>query len=397
MATLWVCEGYEKAFNRKISAYTDKLEDIQAQYTKSMKYVNSYTGDSQVDNTCVYLKKRKKALQASIDEAEALKKRVNSYASTVLAADRTVADSVHKKAYSFYQKKGIGPRSDAWYDKAGYTIQTTAEDFYHDALGTAARIVDSIHEFYEENKYLINIGLDIVKLMGTVALFTTATLTGPIGIACAIGATWAATKAVYELSSDTVAAIAWMDGDLELAEEYANRTLAGDLISFGEWLDETVGAPHVFEVVAKTAVFGFEACQFTASLVCIYENFRECFNLNKQLGSDNILNWTFVRNTSGRTWAECFNDKYMSKPFHPTRLLNPANWIKFAGKNAGFSLKMNVTTAPEIVWSFFDNWKKNKDVLLAYKESGWSAFWKLNPIVKERNKFKTAIEEIIME
>lgn len=397
MATLWVCEGYEKAFNRKISAYTSKLEDIQTQYTKSMSYISSYTGDSQVNNTCIYLKKRKKALQISIDEAEALKKRVNSYAYTVLAADRTVADSVHKKAYTFYQKKGIGPQSDTWRDRTGYTIRTAAEDFIHDALGTAAKIVDGIHEFYEEYKYLINIGLDLVKIAAAAALFTTASLTGPIGVACLIGATWAMSKAVYELSADTVAAAAWMDGDIEQAEEFANKTLSGDIISFGEWVDETVGTPHIFEVAAKTLTFGLEACQFTASLACLYNNFRETFNLDKQLGTDKNLNCTDLKNLAGRSWKQSLADWKKVKFWDKTRLANPVNWIKIAGSSAGFTLKMKADTLPKVAESFFGNWKKNKDVLLAYKESGWNAFWKLNPVVKEGSKFKTAIEEIIME
>lgn len=49
MATLWVRDGYQAEFERKISSYTSKITDISDQYYKASQIVSDYSGDSNVN------------------------------------------------------------------------------------------------------------------------------------------------------------------------------------------------------------------------------------------------------------------------------------------------------------------------------------------------------------
>ena len=42
MATLWVRDGYQAEFERKISSYTSKITDISDQYYKASQIVSDY-------------------------------------------------------------------------------------------------------------------------------------------------------------------------------------------------------------------------------------------------------------------------------------------------------------------------------------------------------------------
>ena len=72
MATLWVRDGYQAEFERKISSYTSKITDISDQYYKASQIVSDYSGDSNVNSSNVYLKKRRVALQDAVSAATAL-------------------------------------------------------------------------------------------------------------------------------------------------------------------------------------------------------------------------------------------------------------------------------------------------------------------------------------
>ena len=107
MATLWVRDGYQAEFERKISSYTSKITDISDQYYKASQIVSEYSGDSNVSSCNVYLKKRRSALQDAVSAATTLKKNANSYVDKVISADTTVSKSIHKESYAFYKKNKI--------------------------------------------------------------------------------------------------------------------------------------------------------------------------------------------------------------------------------------------------------------------------------------------------
>ncbi len=358
MSVLWVHDGYQKEFGRKISDYTSELSDIQKQYTKAYEYVSAYSGDSSISSSNIYLKKRKKDLQGAIDKANALKRNADNYVKAVVSADMSVSNSIHKKSYSFYKLKGIGPQSDSGWARAWNAITTTASDFWHDACGTAKRIIGEIKEFYEEYKYIFNIVFDILAIAAAVALFAVSGGTF-LGVVCAIGAIWATTKATYELVTDCMAVGAWIDGDIGRAEDLSNRTLTGDLISAGEWLDEKIGISF-FEPIVKVLTIGLEVCQFVATLMTLFNSFKDIFNLKLRADGKPL---TVLDHTHKATFAESVRDWRMTKwggtLGNGARFKSATNWLKFGAWGAKFSFEKNAKSGTEFALSIVENKEKN--------------------------------------
>ena len=213
MATLWIREGYQAEFERKICSYTDKITEINDQFYKTSKIIEVYSGDPNVNSCNVYLDKRRSDLSNALHSAEELKRKANSYVDQVIGADISVSKSIHKESYEFYQKKGIGPQNDSWGAHLWNSVKTTVSDFVHDVESTKNKIIQDIKEFYEKSKYIFNVIGDFLAVAAAVALFSLAATSGLIGILCLIGAIWATSKAMYELITDCLAVEAWLNGD----------------------------------------------------------------------------------------------------------------------------------------------------------------------------------------
>jgi len=349
MAVLWVLEGYQKGFERQLGSYVDEMEGIRNRYEDAGSGMSAYAGDSVVNNSDIYLKKRRAAISKNLEEADNLKAKTEKYVQSVISADRILAGSIHKKSYDFYQKTGIGPQKDNAWSRGWNTIKTTAEDFWRDAKGTAGRIVKDIKDFYEEKKYIINIVTDVLMVAGAIALFV---LAGPgiIGIICMIGAAYALSKALYETAADCMALEAWMNDDEAKAEDLAARTLRGDAVKAGEWLDQKMGTDF-FESSVKVVLAGLEVCQFVCEVVTIVNVVKTCFNLQGLKSLD-------LRNMTRRSWAQSINYAKMTN-WGTGRFLSVNNWVKFALTITGFSVASDAPNLTTTMSSIGENGGKN--------------------------------------
>lgn len=393
MAVLWVHEGYQKEFSRKINDYTAELSDIKSQYSKAYSQVSSYSSDSHISSCNTFLQKRQKDLQNAINKANNLKSHADSYASTVISADKRVSDSIHKRAYSFYKSKGIGPQSDNIIARGWNAITTTASDFWHDACSTAEKIVNGIKEFYDEYKYVFNVLFDILAVSAAVALFA---LSGGtlLGIICAVGATWATAKATYELITDCAAVEAWMEGDIARAEDLSNRTLAGDIVKAGEWLDGQLGT-HFFETTFKVILVGLEVCQFVATVMLVWEQFREIFNLKVRSDGkplkilDHRVKLTSQQRQVGWTMFKLGGTEGMG-----ARFASMTNWLKFGAWELKLSFSKDAKSFTEFTVSLFENRKKNSARIKAII-SDPKVILETMPGVPETTDFWNASQEIL--
>lgn len=371
MAVLWVHDGYQKAFDRKISSYTEKLEDIQKQYDNAMRLSQGYY-DSNISSCNIYLKKRKTAISNAINEAKDIQKSTNSYVSGVVSTDKNMSGTIRKDAYSFYEKKGIGPQKDSVIANSWYKITSSAEDMWTDTKDFFKNVVTDIKEFYEEHKYVINLIFDALALVGAILLFTVSA-GGFIGVLCIIGAIWATSKATTELIADSRALAAHNRGDEEKAEEYSNWTLTNAMVDFGASLDEAWGT-HFMETIMKGVTMGLECCEFVASMVLVFDSVKKIFGL-KDVKSLNL------KNCSKRTFKQNLNDLKMIEwggTKTTPRFKSAFNWTKFVGYNLGFSFAKD---APNLGKAF--EWKdtaKNLNHLRDFFSGKFSL--KLNPIVK---------------
>ena len=385
MATLWVRDGYQAEFERKISSYTSKITDISDQYYKASQIVSDYSGDSNVNSSNVYLKKRRVALQDAVSAATALKNAANSYVDKIISSDVVVSKSIHKESYAFYKRKGIGPQKDTWGARSWNSIKTTASDFWHDAKNTTKKIVQDIKDFYEEYKYIVNIVVDFLAVAAAIALFSLASVTGVIGVICLIGAIWATSKAIYELATDCLAAEAWLNGDEGKAEQLANRTLTGDIINAGEWLDEKLGTSF-FKTAFKTVLVGLEICEFVTEVVSLINVIKSCFNLTKLKQLD-------LKNLTQRSWKQSLHYAEMTNWMAPDCFGSALNWGKFALKMTGFSINISARNTNELFSSFVQNAEKNKSTIDKIKSGKW---FDVSAIGKISNGLSNDIVNIIM-
>lgn len=385
MATLWVRDGYQAEFERKISSYTSKITDISDQYYKASQIVSDYSGDSNVNSSNVYLKKRRVALQDAVSAATALKNAANSYVDKIISSDVAVSKSIHKESYAFYKRKGIGPQKDTWGARSWNSIKTTASDFWHDAKNTTKKIVQDIKDFYEEYKYIVNIVVDFLAVAAAIALFSLASVTGVIGVICLIGAIWATSKAIYELATDCLAAEAWLNGDEGKAEQLANRTLTGDIINAGDWLDEKLGTSF-FKTAFKTVLVGLEICEFVTEVVSLINVIKSCFNLTKLKQLD-------LKNLTQRSWKQSLHYAEMTNWMAPDRFGSTLNWVKFALRMTGFSINISARNTNELFSSFVQNAEKNKSTIDKIKSGKW---FDVSAIGKISNGLSNDIVNIIM-
>ena len=385
MATLWVRDGYQAEFERKISSYTSKITDISDQYYKASQIVSDYSGDSNVNSSNVYLKKRRVALQDAVSAATALKNAANSYVDKIISSDVAVSKSIHKESYAFYKRKGIGPQKDTWGARSWNSIKTTASDFWHDAKNTTKKIVQDIKDFYEEYKYIVNIVVDFLAVAAAIALFSLASVTGVIGVICLIGAIWATSKAIYELATDCLAAEAWLNGDEGKADQLANRTLTGDIINAGEWLDEKLGTSF-FKTAFKTVLVGLEICEFVTEVVSLINVIKSCFNLTKLKQLD-------LKNLTQRSWKQSLHYAEMTNWMAPDRFGSTLNWVKFALRMTGFSINISARNTNELFSSFVQNAEKNKSTIDKIKSGKW---FDVSAIGKISNGLSNDIVNIIM-
>lgn len=385
MATLWVRDGYQAEFERKINSYTTKITDISDQYYKASRIVSDYSGDSNVNSCNVYLKKRRAALQDAVSSAVELRKKANNYVDRVIDADTAVSKSIHKESYAFYKKKGIGPQKDSWGGRAWNSIKTTASDFWHDAKNTTKKIVQDIKDFYEEYKYIVNIVVDFLAVAAAVALFSLVSLVPGIGLICLIGATWATSKAIYELATDCLAAEAWLNGDEAKAEQLASRTLTGDIINVGEWLDEKLGISF-FENTFKVVLIGLEICEFVTEVAAFINIIKSCFNLTK-------LHQLDLKNLTRRSWKQSLHYAKMTNWLAPDRFGSALNWGKFALKMAGFSIDVSARNTDDLLSSIAKNADKNKSTFNKIKAGKW---FDVSAIGKMSNGIASDIAKIIM-
>lgn len=386
MAVLWVRDGFEKELERSIDSYDDELGDVSGRYGTARDGISGYTDDGDVGDCNVYLKKRRQELQARRDAAAALREKAKTYVTSVVDADRAVANSIHKRSYDFYRQTGIGPQADNVWSLSWYLTKTTAQDFLRDAKGTTKRLVADIKDFYEKNKYVINIVLDVLAVVAAVALFA---LAGPglIGILCLIGAAYALSKALYETATDCMALKAHNDGDEAEAEDLSSRTLTGDAVKAGAWLDGKLGTDF-FETSVKCVLVGLEVCEF----VCVVANFinaaKTCFNLKGLKSLD-------LRNMTQRSWAQSLVYAKMVN-WGPGRFASINNWVKFGLMLTGFKITLDAGSLSETMRSFSHNMDANRTRLQEIKETAKSGKGRYTVLGKDGDKLAKDISNIIM-
>lgn len=334
MSVLWVRTGYENAFFRSVQSYERRMEEIKGNYETAQHRLAPLTSDSLIYSCNTYVKRRAHAMDQKISAAQSLKRRAKTYTEHVIQVDQEIKSLIHKQSYSFYKKTGIGPQEDSVWARFTYGLQINAQDFLHDAAGTAARLCDEIKGFLEEHKYIVNVVKDVAALVGTVLLIPLASATGFIGIICLIGFTYSVMSATYKTLTDIKALEAHYSGEEGEAEYWAGKKLSTSMVDSGEWLDQKLGFTF-FEPIMKCTAITFETAAFVCDVVLILNGIKSCFNLNiKSLD---------LRNPTSRSFKQSLVYAKNTQWFRSDRLINPKNWVDFLAKGYIDKLKSSGT------------------------------------------------------
>lgn len=335
MSVLWVHTGFENAFSRSIRSYEDLMTDIRDNYQAAQNRLEKASSDSLIYSCNTYVKRRTAAINEKISAARSVEIRVKAYVEQVIQVDNQIGSLIHKQSYNFYQKTGIGPQKDTFLARNWYGLCATVEDFWHDASGTAARLVDEIKGALEANKYLVQIVKDVAELVSAVFVFSLASFTGPLGLICFIGAVYAVTRAMYKTSVDIKALEAHKRGDEAEAEQWAEKKLSTAIVDAGEWLDSTFNLNiGIFEVAAKGTAIFLETASFVCGVVTIINQVKTCFNLQDLRSLD-------LRNPTSRSFRQSLVYAKNIKWFRADRLGSFENWLNFTQKGfiASFETK----------------------------------------------------------
>lgn len=320
MSVLWVRTGYENAFLRSVQSYERKMEEAKGNYETARHRLEPLTSDSLIYSCNTYVKRRANAMDEKISAAQSLKARAKAYTDHVIHVDREIKSLIHKQSYSFYRKTGIGPQKDSHLARFTYGLQTNAQDFLHDAAGTAARLCDEIKGFLEEHKYIVNVLKDIATLAGTVLALFTMTFAGGFGLICLIGASYTIIKSMYNTSRDINALVAHSRGEEGYAEQLAKKRLGTTIADGGEWLDQKLGI-SCFEPIAKGSMFVLEAAAFVFEITMAIDGIKSCFNLDE-------LKSLRLGNPTSRSFKQSLVYAKNIRWFRSDRLFSPKNWVK---------------------------------------------------------------------
>lgn len=221
MAVLSVELNYLPGVQSSIAGVVSQLESRKSDYEGAINKVNRIGASTDCN---IYLKKKNQQLQDKIDKLNNFKSRVSNFSANVKAADQRVATHVRDESAAFYETVGI---------KTGWQAAVEAiKDF-------AVNAWETVKEFYQKHKYVIDLIVDIALLAVAVVAIVAAI---PTGGATLVFAGFALAQAVGDLVTSSVALGFHIAGDDETAGVWAERGLKDGIQLIGDgidWLAET--------------------------------------------------------------------------------------------------------------------------------------------------------------
>lgn len=265
MASLNIDFSYDDNVKRSINAAKSSLSTRINDYTsvkRSIGNLSSSTGNLSTANT--YIQKKINSLQRKYDKLDCFRSAVTVFNTNAAAADRRVATRINTETNQFYKREGI---------KTGilYTIGSVLSNGVEwlkgeiegafTAFVTSAKTVwDNIKQWYEDNKYWIDVVVDVVCVVAAI----TAIIASGGALATAF-AVWGMAKASADLIYDCIALSYYNDGDMEKYEEMSEKGLkdfmsdalgpAGEYLYYGL---EIASAIYGIYKIGKTATTIFK-------------------------------------------------------------------------------------------------------------------------------------------
>lgn len=299
MSALVVDYGMESSFRQAIQKAKTELNKRVDDYENIENRAKSIPSNTNNCSNCAYyIRKKYQQLQEKINKLNALDNKVESFVENVKETDKRVASRIKKDTQTFTKRTGIGKTSKSIWASICEGIGNAFE-----LIGeTVSAGVDWIKQFYEDNKYWINIVVDIVVVVAAVAACI-----GTGGFALAVGAFFAV-DAVCDLIYDGAAAYQYYEkGNEAEAERLAGKGGKDAFMWVGRQADNLFGTDF-FEGALGVVYTGFSLCAIG------YSFFRTGSQILKDLKLDKIkVKSLFNGNRNKIKWGSHFNKQNITK------------------------------------------------------------------------------------
>lgn len=299
MSTLVIDYGMESSFRKSIksakSALNKRVDDYENIENRAR---NIPSNTDNCSNCAYYVKKKYQQLQGKINKLNSLNDKVEGFIDDVKEADKKVASRIKKDTKSFKKRTGIGKSSKSIWA----SICEGVGDFFEWIGEGVTEIWDNIKQWYEDNKYWINIVVDVVLVVVAVAACI-----GTGGLALAVGVFFAV-DAVCDLIYDGAAAYQYyVKGNEAEAERLAEKGGKDAYMWVGRQLDNALGTDF-FEGAMGVLHTGLSICAIG------YSFYKTGSQILKDLKLDKIkVKSLFNGNRNKIKWGAHFNKENITK------------------------------------------------------------------------------------
>ena len=301
MSTLVVDYGMESSFRKSIKSAKSALNKRVDDYENIENRARNIPSNTNNCSNCVYyVKKKYQQLHGKINKLNTLNDKVEGFINDVKEVDKKVASRIKKDTKSFKKRTGIGKNSKSIWA----SICEGFGDFFEWVGEGVTEIWDNIKQWYEDNKYWINIVVDVVLVVVAVAACI-----GTGGLALAVGVFFAV-DAVCNLIYDGAAAYQYyVKGNEAEAERLADKGGKDAYMWVGRQLDNALGTDF-FEGAMGVLHTGLSICAIG------YSFYKTGLQILKDLKLDKIkVKSLFNGNKNKIKWGSHFNKENITKAF----------------------------------------------------------------------------------
>lgn len=222
---------------------------------------------------------------------------MDTFIDNVKETDKRVASRIKKDTKSFKKRTGIGKKSKSLWA----SICEGIGDFFTWVGEGGSDIWDNIKQWYEDNKYWINIVVDVVLVVVAVAACI-----GTRGLALAVGIFFAV-DAVCDLVYDGAAYQYYVEGNEAEAERLAEKGGRDAFMWVGRQIDNKLGTDF-FEGAMGVLHTGLTICAIA------YSFYKTGKQILKDLKLDKIkFKSLFNGNRNKIKWSSHFNKENIIK------------------------------------------------------------------------------------
>ena len=289
--------SFRKSIKSAKSALNKRVDDYENIENRAR---NIPSNTNNCSNCAYYVKKKYQQLHGKINKLNTLNDKVEGFINDVKEVDKKVASRIKKDTKSFKKRTGIGKNSKSIWA----SICEGFGDFFEWVGEGVTEIWDNIKQWYEDNKYWINIVVDVVLVVVAVAACI-----GTGGLALAVGVFFAV-DAVCNLIYDGAAAYQYyVKGNEAEAERLADKGGKDAYMWVGRQLDNALGTDF-FEGAMGVLHTGLSICAIG------YSFYKTGLQILKDLKLDKIkVKSLFNGNKNKIKWGSHFNKENITKAF----------------------------------------------------------------------------------